>query len=166
MSDVNNRILSVVKQTIPQNELQIDTLKPDTLSIRTRPGMVIPTIKAILTTSDEATLSTISSVDLNDRFELLYHLRTLGTIATVRCEIPSKDPRITSITPFIPGANFAEREATDFLGIEFEEHPDPSRLMVPDAWPKDLYPKCLHLKQSLRTSPLRKQIQNQMVQRK
>ena len=140
MSDVNDRILSAVKENIPQDKFSIEVLKPDSLAFRTSSDMVIPTIKAILTTSDDATLSTISSVDLTDRFELLYHLRTLGTIATVRCEIPSADPRITSITPFIPGANFAEREAADFLGIVFEKHPDPSRLIVPDAWPKDLYP--------------------------
>ena len=140
MSDVADRIVSAVKQNIPQDEIHIETLKPDTLAFRTSADMAIPTIKAILTTSDDATLSTISSVDLTDTFELLYHLRTLGTIVTVRCEIPSTDPKIKSITPFIPGANFAEREAADFLGIVFKKHPNPSRLMVPDAWPKDLHP--------------------------
>ncbi|NJE26970.1 hydrogenase large subunit [Thermococcus sp. MV5] len=48
--------------------------------------------------------------------------------------------RIPSITPIISGANWAEREVMDMLGIFFDEHPEPLRLILPDDWPEGVYP--------------------------
>ena len=47
---------------------------------------------------------------------------------------------IPSITWLIPGANWAEREVRDLIGVEPIGHPDPRRLVLPDDWPEDLYP--------------------------
>ena len=41
---------------------------------------------------------------------------------------------IASITDLYPGANFAEREAYDLLGVTFEGHPDLTRILMPDDW--------------------------------
>ena len=49
-------------------------------------------------------------------------------------------PEMDSITPIIPGANWAEREAQDLLGIKFSGHVDPRRLALPDDWPENLHP--------------------------
>jgi Ni,Fe-hydrogenase III component G len=49
-------------------------------------------------------------------------------------------PEMDSITPIIPGANWAEREAQDLLGIKFNGHVDPRRLALPDDWPENLHP--------------------------
>jgi Ni,Fe-hydrogenase III component G len=49
-------------------------------------------------------------------------------------------PEIDSITPIIPGANWAEREAQDLVGIRFNGHVDPRRLALPDDWPENLHP--------------------------
>ncbi len=48
--------------------------------------------------------------------------------------------KIPSITPVISGANWAEREAMDMVGIFFDEHPEPLRLILPDDWPEGVYP--------------------------
>jgi Ni,Fe-hydrogenase III large subunit/NADH:ubiquinone oxidoreductase subunit C len=140
MSEANDRILNIVKEKLRSQDVHIETLKPGCLAFRISPDLLFPTIKAILAVDEDATLSTISGVDLDDRIELLYHLRVLGTIATVRCEIPSKKPSIPSITTFLPGANFHERETADFFGVKFENHPDSQRLVVPEAWPENLFP--------------------------
>lgn len=47
---------------------------------------------------------------------------------------------VPSITPVIKGANWAEREAMDMIGIRFEDHPQPERLILPDDWPEGVYP--------------------------
>ncbi|WP_456397783.1 hydrogenase large subunit [Palaeococcus sp. (in: euryarchaeotes)] len=47
---------------------------------------------------------------------------------------------IPSITPVIEGANWAEREAMDMIGIKFDGHPEPERLILPDDWPEGLHP--------------------------
>ncbi len=48
--------------------------------------------------------------------------------------------KIPSITPIIPGANWHEREAHDFFGIFFEEHPNLERLILPYDWPEGIHP--------------------------
>lgn len=50
------------------------------------------------------------------------------------------DPYIESITPLIPGANWAEREVRDMVGVHPVGHPDPRRLVLPDDWPEGVYP--------------------------
>jgi Ni,Fe-hydrogenase III large subunit/NADH:ubiquinone oxidoreductase subunit C len=140
MSDVNDRIRSIVTSNLGEDKIEFESLKPNTLAFRINPRQLIKTIETMLTIDDATTLSAISCVDLDDKFEILYHLRTLGTIATVRCKIPSKNPKIPSITNIIPGANFHERETADLFGVKFKGHPYPEKLIIPEAWPANLYP--------------------------
>lgn len=48
--------------------------------------------------------------------------------------------KLPSITPVILGANWHEREAYDFFGIVFEDHPNLERLILPDDWPEGIHP--------------------------
>jgi NADH-quinone oxidoreductase subunit C len=43
-------------------------------------------------------------------------------------------PTVPSITPLWPAASFYEREAYDMFGIEFEGHPNLTRILMPDEW--------------------------------
>jgi NADH-quinone oxidoreductase subunit C len=48
-------------------------------------------------------------------------------------------PQIDSCVELFPTANFQEREAFDFFGIEFRGHPDLTRILLPDdyvGWPQ------------------------------
>ncbi len=58
----------------------------------------------------------------------------------LHARVPEDAPRIASITPMVPGANWAEREMRDMMGVEAIGHPDPRRLVLPDDWPDELYP--------------------------
>jgi NADH-quinone oxidoreductase subunit C len=51
-----------------------------------------------------------------------------------------KNPRIDSITPLFPGADWIEREMWEMLGIEFTGHPDMKKLLLCDDWPQGNYP--------------------------
>ncbi len=44
------------------------------------------------------------------------------------------DTSIASLTPIWPGANFPEREVYDMFGITFDDHPDMTRILMPDDW--------------------------------
>ena len=54
--------------------------------------------------------------------------------------VSEKDPRIESITEVIPGANWAEREFRDAIGVHPDGHPDPRRLLLADDWPEGVFP--------------------------
>ena len=58
----------------------------------------------------------------------------------LQSHVPSDDLTVGSITPEVPAANWAEREAFDLLGIVPVGHPDPRRLVLSDDFPKDVYP--------------------------
>ncbi|MFQ5867623.1 MAG: NADH-quinone oxidoreductase subunit C [bacterium] len=58
----------------------------------------------------------------------------------LRVKIDPASPIIDSITPIIPGANWAEREARDVIGVQPRNHPDPRRLILADDWPDGVYP--------------------------
>ena len=54
--------------------------------------------------------------------------------------VSEADLKIESITEIIPGANWAEREFRDAIGVHPEGHPDPRRLLLADDWPEGVYP--------------------------
>lgn len=85
----------------------------------------------------------VTGIDSDNCFEVLYHFSNdeTGHIVTVKAFIRDREnPSIESITPFIPGAEWIEREIHDILGIEFKNHPNMRRLILSDDWPEGVYP--------------------------
>lgn len=58
----------------------------------------------------------------------------------LKTAIDPADPNIDSITALIPGADWAEREVRDMIGVNPMGHPDPRRLVLPDDWPEGVHP--------------------------
>lgn len=85
-------------------------------------------------------LTTIASVDLGDKFELLYFLAGKNMVVTVRLLLPKDKPEVETLTNLIPGATRYEREAMDLMGVVFLNHPDPRRLVLPEDWPEGVHP--------------------------
>jgi Ni,Fe-hydrogenase III component G len=84
-----------------------------------------------------------TGVDSDNCFEVLYHFANdeTGHIITVKAFIRNREnPSIESIAPFIPGAEWIEREIHDILGIEIKNHPNMRRLILNDDWPEGVYP--------------------------
>jgi membrane-bound hydrogenase subunit alpha len=84
-----------------------------------------------------------TGIDTDNCFEVLYHFAydQLGCVITVKAFIRDRaNPAIESITPFLPGAEWIEREIHDILGIDFKNHPNLRRLILADDWPEGVYP--------------------------
>lgn len=89
-------------------------------------------------------LSDISAVDYfpdtNDRhperFGVSYHVYSMLYNRRLRLKVylTEEEPIIDTISEVWPAANWLEREITDLMGITFNGHPDPRRLMMPDEW--------------------------------
>ena len=71
-----------------------------------------------------------------ERFEVVANLLSMQHALRLRMITTAarEEPKVGSLTPIWPGANYAEREAFDMFGIEFEGHPDLSRILMPDDW--------------------------------
>jgi NADH-quinone oxidoreductase subunit C len=83
-----------------------------------------------------------SGVDVRSHLEILYHfsIESLNLLISLRVRLDRKKPRIASLAPVIKGANWIEREIHELLGVDFEGHPDPRRLLLADEWPQGVYP--------------------------
>ena len=84
-----------------------------------------------------------TGIDSEDCFEVLYHYSRddIGWVVTLKAFIRDRQkPAIESITPFLPGAEWIEREIHDILGIDFKGHPNLRRLILSDDWPEGVYP--------------------------
>ncbi|MCC5950008.1 MAG: NADH-quinone oxidoreductase subunit C [Nitriliruptoraceae bacterium] len=68
--------------------------------------------------------------------EVLYVLRSFSRNHHVRISVATDDEaaRLPSVTGVYRTANFHEREVYDFFGVEFEGHPDMTRILMPDDW--------------------------------
>ena len=68
--------------------------------------------------------------------EVLYLLRSVTRNHAFRVAVGTDDtaPCLPSVTGVYPTADFHEREVYDFFGVEFEGHPELTRILMPDDW--------------------------------
>ncbi|MBM4447652.1 MAG: NADH-quinone oxidoreductase subunit C [Chloroflexi bacterium] len=91
-------------------------------------------------------LAIISSSDLGDNVELIYHFTIyygnhLEEISLgLRVTLPKKDLTIPTITDLIPGAIFTERETQEMMGVKVTDIPDGRRLFLAGDIPEGVYP--------------------------
>ncbi|MEM4519752.1 MAG: NADH-quinone oxidoreductase subunit C [Sulfolobales archaeon] len=70
----------------------------------------------------------------------VFSLDSLKTYVLVRVRLNPEEPNLQSITPIVKGADWGEREVRDLIGVNFLNHPDPRRLVLPDGWPDGVNP--------------------------
>jgi NADH-quinone oxidoreductase subunit C len=70
------------------------------------------------------------------RFEVVVQFLSISKNQrkTIKVFVDDEELSIPSITDIYPSANFYEREAFDMFGINFLEHPELTRILMPDDW--------------------------------
>ena len=70
------------------------------------------------------------------RFELVYMLLSPEHRLRLRVKIrlAGDAARVPTVSAIWAAANWLEREVWDLFGIEFDGHPDPRRLLMPEDW--------------------------------
>lgn len=103
------------------------------------PGHIVAVGQILKSKQEYARLSTVTGVDwypAEPRFEVVYHLHSLSRNLRLRvkCRLPGENPEIDSLTGVWRSANWYERETFDLFGIRFRNHPDLTRIMMPEDW--------------------------------
>jgi NADH-quinone oxidoreductase subunit C len=70
------------------------------------------------------------------RFWVVYELLSIehGHRLRVKVGLSEADARVPSVVSVFPAADWHEREAYDFYGVEFDGHPDLRRILLPEGW--------------------------------
>ena len=84
-------------------------------------------------------LSAVTAVDWHPaepRFEVVYHLHSIekNERLRVKCRLGGADPRIDSVYEVWRAADWYEREVYDMFGIQFANHPNLVRILMPVDW--------------------------------
>ena len=71
-----------------------------------------------------------------ERFELVVNLLSLERRERirVRVQVPEADATIPTLFDMYPGSEAMEREVYDMFGIVFTDHPDLTRILMPEDW--------------------------------
>ena len=71
-----------------------------------------------------------------ERFGVVVNLLSIERRQRVRLrvQVPEADLSLPSLFDMYPGTEAMEREAYDMFGIQFSDHPDLTRILMPEDW--------------------------------
>ncbi|QCC47719.1 NADH-quinone oxidoreductase subunit D [Halobellus limi] len=102
-----------------------------------RPDSVQETLRRLRDEAGFDHLSCVTAEEREDRYESIYHLTSFDDRQReVSVVVPTTkdDPVSESAEPVFRTADWHEREAYDLIGIEYDDHPDLRRILLPDTW--------------------------------
>jgi NADH-quinone oxidoreductase subunit C len=83
-------------------------------------------------------LSSVTAVDWwpkAPRFEVVYHLHSIARKEWLRLKVRvGEGEGLDSVTPVWRAANWYEREVFDLFGVNFRNHPNLERILMPADW--------------------------------
>lgn len=151
MSDATptSSIADVIRQVLPD-------LSIEELATVDQPALVVPAeamarVADVLREHEALQFQVLAELTAADywpkdpRFEVVYHFVSLGQMALgptaaparrlrVKVRVGGESPVVPTITHVYPNANWYEREVFDLFGVQFEGHPDPRRILMPEDW--------------------------------
>jgi NADH-quinone oxidoreductase subunit C len=99
-------------------------------------------VEALTLLRDEYNFELLSALTASDywpqetpRFHVIYQLTSLAHNLSLQLRVPlnGSSPRMPTVSGVYAVGNWRERELLDMFGIEFEGHPDPRRILMPDG---------------------------------
>jgi NADH-quinone oxidoreductase subunit C len=109
------------------------------------PGQIVDVLRWLRDTPGQeygflSSLHVADYLPAEPRFGVHYELLNMARAERVRVKamLGGESPAIDSCVELYPTAEFQEREAYDFFGIEFPGHPDLRRILLPEdyvGWP-------------------------------
>jgi NADH-quinone oxidoreductase subunit C len=104
-----------------------------------KPEQIVAALTLLRDTHQFELLSALTAVDYYPqnapRFHVIYQLTSVAKNLSVQLRVPvnGDQPKVPTATRVYHVANWRERELLDMFGIEFEGHPDPRRILMPEG---------------------------------
>ena len=137
-------VLNQLKQRFDGAILRVDVPNDGRLFLYIRPETVREVCRYVFRDLDARYVISIGMDDRPFSGQFLvahdFAFESEHVLASVMVHVPAEDPRIDSISPDVPAANWAEREMRDLVGIEAVGCPSQKRLVLPDGWPDGVHP--------------------------
>jgi len=136
-----SEISDKLKNYLKDNVVEIKNPRERRIFLRVKREAFRETLEYLVNELGFKHLSTITGVDLGTEIELLYHMvLNDAVVLTVGFSVPKEKSTTRTITDLVPSAVLYEREVHELLGVDFEGHPNLIPLVLPEGWPKDVYP--------------------------
>ncbi len=103
-----------------------------------QPAQIVEALTLLRDQHQFELLSAQTAVDYwpqtSPRFHVIYQLSSLAQNITFQLRVPvnGDNPTVPTATGIFESANWRERELLDMFGIQFEGHPDPRRILMPE----------------------------------
>ena len=130
--------LSKLREKFSASLIEVHSFRGDDTAL-IQPEALLP-LATLLKTDRELDydyLMDLSAVDCLQlgkphRFEVVYHLFSLGRKHRVRIKVPApaQNPEVDSVVSLWPVANWFEREVWDMFGVKFRGHPNLKRILM------------------------------------
>ena len=135
------KVLEEIRERFKEDILNVFDKSPKRVYIDIKPESIVKLAKYLFKDLG-ARFNIASGVDVRHHMEILYHftLEKIPLLISLRVKLDKSKPEIDSLAPLFEGANWIEREIHEILGIHFKGHPNLRRLLLPDDWPKGVYP--------------------------
>jgi NADH-quinone oxidoreductase subunit C len=111
----------------------------DELTIEVEPANIVEALRRVKQQLGFERLSTVTAVDrypAEPRFEIVYHLQAIAGKQRLRLKarLGGENPEIESAVAVYRAANWYEREVFDLFGVRFLNHPNLTRILMPEDW--------------------------------
>ncbi|MDE3198727.1 MAG: NADH-quinone oxidoreductase subunit C [Acidobacteriota bacterium] len=115
------------------------TFEFNELTVEIAPEKIIAALNRLKKDLRFERLTSVTGVDrfpAEPRFEVVYHLQSVAGKQRLRLKVrvSGQNPEIESAVSVYRSADWYERETFDFFGVRFLNHPNLTRIMMPDDW--------------------------------
>ncbi|WP_031515367.1 NADH-quinone oxidoreductase subunit C [Desulfofalx alkaliphila] len=125
----SNQIIQQIKEEFPETEIIEKTLFIPL-------SKLLPVARKLREEYLFNYLTNQTATDYGEYFELVYNICRVpaGNMLMFKTRVARNNARVPSLYEIWPGAEWQEREIYDLLGIEFTNHPDLRRILMPDDY--------------------------------
>lgn len=136
---MDTRLASIVQALQGQFDVTVEEFR-DEVHVFVKPEQIVAALTLLRDEQDFELLSAMTAVDYwpqsTPRFHIIYQLTSVIKNLSLQLRVPVDGNRlkVPSATGLYAVANWREREILDMFGVEFDGHPDPRRILMPEDW--------------------------------